>query len=121
MTGSWRASEASQLYVLDTVRRADRDRFLRALFAPGTARADLELAVLGLDHAPPQAAARAVAAAWLMGEGPERAALLAEARALRREVDPAALPILLPALSLGGMSAWRKPLAYWWAARVGRY
>jgi phytoene/squalene synthetase len=214
MTDSFRASEASQLYVLDTVRRADRDRFLGALFAPAPARADLlallafdhelartrtvtrepmlarirlqwwreavaeaagtakpraqpiveslsetvrrhglaperlvalidareeeiegpldvlraghaladlELAVLGLDHAPTQAAARAVAAAWLMGEGPERRALLAEARALRPEVDPAALPILLPALSLGGMSAWRKPLAYWWAARRGRY
>jgi Squalene/phytoene synthase len=75
----------------------------------GHALADLELAVLGIDHA------------WLMGEGAERAALLAEARALRPEVDPAALPILLPALSLGGMSAWRKPLAYWWAARRGRY
>jgi len=87
----------------------------------GHALADLELAVLGIDHVPTQAAARAVAAAWLMGEGPERAALLAEARALRREVDPAALPILLPALSLGGMSPWRKPLAYWWAARRGRY
>jgi phytoene synthase len=87
----------------------------------GHALADLELDVLGLDHAPTQAAARAVAAAWLMGEGPERAALLAEARALRPEVDPAALPILLPALSLGGMGAWRKPLAYWWAARRGRY
>jgi phytoene/squalene synthetase len=214
MTDSFRAPAASQLYVLDTVRRADRDRFLGALFAPEPARADLlallafdhelartrtvtrepmlarirlqwwreavaeaagtakpraqpiveslsetvrrrglaperlvalidareeeiegpldvlraghaladlELAVLGIDHAPTQAAARAVAAAWLMGEGPERAALLAEARALRREVDPAALPILLPALSLGGMSAWRKPLAYWWAARRGRY
>jgi Squalene/phytoene synthase len=214
MTGSWRASEASQLYVLDTVRRADRDRFLGALFAPeparadllallafdhelartravtrepmlarirlewwreavaeaaGTARpraqpiveslsetvrrhglapqrlvalidareeeiegpldvlraghalADLQLAVLGIDHAPTQQAARAVAAAWLMGEGPERQALLAQARALRPEVDRAALPILLPALSLGGMSAWRKPLAYWWAARRGRY
>ena len=214
MTDSWRASEASQLYVLDTVRRADRDRFLGALFAPEPARADLlallafdhelartravtrepmlarirlewwreavaeaagtakpraqpiveslsemvrrhglaperlvalidareeeiegaldvlraghaladlQLAVLGIDHAPTQAAARAVAAAWLMGEGPERQALLAEARALRPEVDPAALPILLPALSLGGMGAWRKPLAYWWAARRGRY
>ncbi len=214
MTDSWRASEASQLYVLDTVRRADRDRFLGALFAPEPARAgllallafdhelartrtvtrepmlarirlqwwreavaeaagsakpraqpiveslsetvrrrglaperlvalidareeeiegpldvlraghalaDLELAVLGLDHAPTQAAARAVAAAWLMGEGPEREALLAEARAFRREIDPAALPILLPALSLGGMGAWRKPLAYWWAAQRGRY
>jgi hypothetical protein len=28
---------------------------------------------------------------------------------------------VLPALSLGGMSAWLKPLAYWWAARRGRY
>jgi Squalene/phytoene synthase len=87
----------------------------------GHALADLQLAVLGIDHAPTQAAARAVAAAWLMGEGPERAALLAEARAHRPEIDPAALPILLPALSLGGMGAWRKPLAYWWAARRGRY
>jgi phytoene synthase len=214
MTGSFRAPEASHLYVLDMVRRADRDRFLGALFAPEPARADLlallafdhelartrtvtrepilarirlewwreavaeaagtakpraqpiveslsetvrrrglapqglvalidareeeiegpldvlraghaladlELAVLGIDHVPTQAAARAVAAAWLMGEGSERAALLAEARALRREVDPAALPILLPALSLGGMGAWLKPLAYWWAAKRGRY
>jgi len=87
----------------------------------GHALADLELAVLGIDHAPTRQAARAVGAAWLMGEGPERAALLAEARTLRPEVDPAALPILLPALSLGGIGAWRKPLAYWWAARRGRY
>jgi len=49
-----------------------------------------------------------VGAAWLMGEGPERAALLAEARALRPEVDPPPLPILLPALALGGIGAWRK-------------
>ena len=214
MTESYRASEASHRYVLETVRAADRDRFLGALFAPGPARADLlallafdhelartrlvtrepmlarirlewwreavaeaagtakpraqpiveslsetvrrrglaperlvalinareeeiegpldvlraghaladlQLAVLGIDHAPTRQAARAVGAAWLMGEGRERAALLSEARALRPEVDPAALPILLPALSLGGMSAWRKPLAYWWAARRGRY
>jgi Squalene/phytoene synthase len=214
MTDSFRAPEASHLFVLDTVRRADRDRFLGALFAPEPARADLlallafdhelartrmvtrepmlarirlewwreavaeaggtgkpraqpiveslsetvrrrglapqslvalidareeeiegpldvlraghaladlELAVLGVDHAPTRQAARAVAAAWLMGEGPEQRALLAEARALRREVDRAALPILLPALSLGGMGAWLKPLAYWWAARRGRY
>ncbi len=87
----------------------------------GHALADLQLAVLGIDDAPTRQAARAVSAAWLMGEGPERAALLAEARALRPTVDPAVLPILLPALSLGGMSAWRKPLAYWWAARRGRY
>jgi phytoene synthase len=214
MTDSWRAPEESQRYVLDTVRRADRDRFLAALFAPeperadllailafdhelartrtvtrepmlarirlewwreavaeaagsgkpraqpiveslsetvrrrglaperllalidareeeiegpldvlraGHALADLQLAVLGIDDAATRQAARAVAAAWLMGPGPERDALLAEARALRRDVSPAALPILLPALSLGGMSPWLTPLAYWWAARRGRY
>src|SRR6195256_3652726 len=49
MTDSWRASEASHLYVLDTVRRGDRDRFLGALFAPEPARADL-LAILAFDH-----------------------------------------------------------------------
>jgi phytoene/squalene synthetase len=87
----------------------------------GHALADLELAVLGVGDGASRRAARAIAAAWLMGEGPERAALLAEARALRREVAPAALPILLPALSLGDIGAWRKPLAYWWAARRGRY
>jgi hypothetical protein len=87
----------------------------------GHALADLELAVLGVADEPSRHAVRAVSAAWLMGEGPERDALLAEARALRREIDPAALPILLPALSLGGIGAWRKPLAYWWAARRGRY
>jgi Squalene/phytoene synthase len=87
----------------------------------GHSLADLELAVLGVGDEASRHSARAVAAAWLMGEGPERDALLAEARALRREVDPAALPILLPALSLGDIGAWRKPLAYWWAARRGRY
>jgi hypothetical protein len=56
-----------------------------------------------------------------MGEGAEREALLGEARALRGEIDPACLPILLPALSLGDIGAWRKPLAYWWAAGRGRY
>ena len=56
-----------------------------------------------------------------MGEGPERDMLLAEARARRREIDAAALPILLPALSLGDIGLWRKPLAYWWAAKRGRY
>ena len=57
-----------------------------------------------------------------MGEGPERDALLAEARALRATVDAAALPILMPALLLGRpMGPWRKPLAYWWAAKRGRY
>ena len=88
----------------------------------GHALADLELAVLGVDGAATQQAARAVGAAWLMGEGPERAALLAEARALRNGVDKVALPILLQALSLDrAMAPWRKPLAYWWAARSGRY
>jgi phytoene/squalene synthetase len=87
----------------------------------GHALADLELAVLGVGDEASSSAARAVAMAWLMGEGAERDALLSEARALHREVDPAALPILLPALSLGDIGAWRKPLAYWWAARRGRY
>jgi hypothetical protein len=87
----------------------------------GHALADLELAVLGVADEASRRAVRAVSAAWLMGEGPERDALLAEARALRREIDPAALPILLPALSLGDIGVWRKPLAYWWAARRGRY
>jgi phytoene/squalene synthetase len=87
----------------------------------GHALADLELAVLAVGDETSRRAARAVAAAWLMGAGPERDAMLADARALRREIDPAALPILLPALSLGDIGAWRKPLAYWWAARRGRY
>ena len=214
MTTPYRAPAESHRYVLDTVRRADRDRFLGALFAPDPARADLlallafdhelartrtvtrepmlarirlewwreavaeaagqgkpraqpiveslsetvrrhglapkvlialidareeevdgpldvlraghaladlELAVLGIDHAPTRAAARAVATAWLMGEGPERDGLLAEARALRREIDPSALPVLLPALSLGETRAWLRPLAYWWAAQRRRY
>ena len=87
----------------------------------GHALADLELAVLGVDDDASRGAARAVSMAWLTEAGSQRDALIAEGRALRREVDPAALPILLPALSLGGMSLWRKPLAYWWAARRGRY
>lgn len=215
MTGPYRAPETSHRFVLDTVRAADRDRFLAALFAPEPARrgllallafdhelsrtpfvtrepmlarirlewwreavteaveaatpraqpiveslgeiarrhnlttkglvalvdaheeeidgpldvvraghalADLQLDVLAVGDPATRDAARAVAAAWLMGEGPERGALLAEARARRREVDPAALPILLPALSLGApISPWRTPLAYWWAAKRGRY
>lgn len=215
MTEAYRAPDASHRFVLETVRAADRDRFLAALFAPeprrsdllallafdhelartrtvtrepmlarirlqwwreavaeaaapgtpraqpiveslsetvrrhhltpeqlealidareeeidgpldvvraGHALADLELAVLGIDDASTRRAARTIGAAWLMGEGPERAALLDEARALRNAIDQAALPILLPALSLDrGMAPWRKPLAYWWAARSGRY
>ena len=208
------ASEASQRYVLDEVRTADRDRFLAALFAPepqrsgllallafdhelsrtrtvtrepmlarirlewwrqavaeavgedkpraqpiveslsetvrrhglpqqrmldlidaraeeiegaldvvaaGHALADLQLGVLGVTDEPTRQAARTVGAAWLMGEGPERATLLAEARA-HRPVDPAALPILLPARLLDrSWSAWQKPLILWWSARRGRY
>ena len=88
----------------------------------GHALADLELAVLGVEDASSRQAAHAVAAAWLMGEGPERDQLVGDARALRRKVDPAALPILLPALSLGRpMGPLRRPLAYWWAAKRGRY
>ena len=215
MASSYRAPEAARDYVLEEVRRADRDRFLATLFAPeqqrrdllallafdhelartravarepilarirlqwwrdaaaeatgagtpraqpvveslsetarrhalplqrlvdlvdvreeeiegpldvvraGHALADLQLAVLGVTSGPTRAAARAVAAAWLMGEGPERAALLAEARARRTEVDPAALPILLPARLLDRRWApWQKPLALWWSARRGRY
>ncbi len=214
MTPPFAASETAHRYVLDEVRRADRDRFLGALFAPmparsgllallafdhelartnavtrepmlarirlawwreavaeavgtgnprsqpvvealaetarrhglakdallalvdareeevdgpldvlraGHALADLALVVLGVADDASRRAARAVGAAWLMGEGPKRDALLAEARALRGTVDPQALPILLPALSLGGMAPWRKPLAYWWSARTGRY
>ena len=49
MTVSYAAPEASHAYVLDEVRRADRDRFLGALFAPMPARAGL-LALLAFDH-----------------------------------------------------------------------
>jgi len=88
----------------------------------GHALADLELSVLGVEDAASRQAAHAVGAAWLMGDGPERDQLVGDARALRRKVDPAALPILLPALSLGRpLGPLRRPLAYWWAARRGRY
>lgn len=88
----------------------------------GDALAALQLAVLGPDDMPSREAVRAVAAAGLMGEGPERRELLAEARTLQERVDPRALPVLLPALFLDGeMSPWRKPLALWWAARRRRY
>lgn len=214
MSQSYRAPEASHRYVLNTVREADRDRFLAALFAPepartglmallafdhelgrahavasepllaeirlqwwreaateaagsgkpraqpvveslsetvrrhgltpermialidaraeeiegpldvvrtGTAFADLALAVLGVDDVTTRKAAHAVAAACLMGEGEERRAVLLEARAAGK-VDLAALPILLPARLLDRpMTAWRKPLALWWAARRGRW
>jgi phytoene/squalene synthetase len=109
-----------QLIALIDAREEEIDGPLDVLRA-GYALADLELAVLGVDDAASRGAARAINAAWLMGEGPEREALLAEARGLRGRINPAALPVLLPALSLGGIAPWRKPLAYWWAARRGRY
>lgn len=88
----------------------------------GRALADLQLAVLGVMDEPTRQAARAVGAAWLMGDGPERAALLAEARTHRTAVDPAALPILLPARLLDrNWLPWQKPLVLWWSAKRGRY
>lgn len=88
----------------------------------GHALADLELAVLGVEDTASRQAAHAIGAAWLMGEGPERDQLVGDARALRRKVDPRVLPILLPAVSLDRpMGPLRRPLAYWWAARRGRY
>jgi hypothetical protein len=84
--------------------------------------ADLQLAVLGVGDDTSRAAARAVATAWLMGAGPERDALLAEARTHRTDVDPTALPILLPARLLDRRWApWQKPVVLWWAARRGRF
>lgn len=88
----------------------------------GDALADLQLAALGVSDAVSRKAVCAVTAAGLMGEGPERASLLAEARALRTEIDRAALPALMPALAIGrDIAPWRRPLVYWWAARTGRY
>lgn len=89
--------------------------------AAGHALADLQLGVLAVTDAASRDAARAVGAAWLMGEGPERAELLAEARTHRRKVDPRALPILIPARLLDrSWAPWQKPIVLWWAAR-GRY
>lgn len=88
----------------------------------GHALADLQLGVLGLPDEPTGAAVRAVAAAWLMGDGAEREALVAQARRLRADIDSAALPLLLPARLLDRRWApWQKPLVLWWAARRGRY
>lgn len=88
----------------------------------GHALADLQLAVLGVTHEPTRDAARAVGAAWLMGEGPEREALLADARGRRAGIDTRALPILLPARLLDRRwTQWQKPLVLWWAARRGCY
>lgn len=49
MTEPYRASDSSRRYVLDLVRRADRERFLAALFAPEPQRCGL-LALLAFDH-----------------------------------------------------------------------
>src|SRR5262249_42326585 len=49
MARSYRAPAASHRYVLDEVRRVDRDRFLAALFAPEPQRGGL-LALLAFDH-----------------------------------------------------------------------
>ena len=88
----------------------------------GHALADLQLAVLDVTHVPTREAARAVGAAWLMGEGPEREALLADARSRQADIDVRALPILLPARLLDRpWTAWQKPLVLWWAAQRGRY
>jgi hypothetical protein len=88
----------------------------------GHALADLQLAVLGVTHEPTRHAARAVGAAWLMGEGPERETLLAEARSHRASIDARALPILLPARLLDRpWTPWQKPLVLWWGAHRGRY
>lgn len=112
---------ADRLRALIDAREEEIDGPLDVMRA-GHALADLELDVLGATDPASQQAAHAVAAAWLMGEGPERDSLLGDARALRRKIDPAVLPILLPALSLGKpMGPLRRPLAYWWAAKRGFY
>jgi len=88
----------------------------------GGGMADLQLDALGVRDPATRAAARAVATARLIDEGSERQALLAEARAVRAAIDPAALPVLLPAVLMDRkLSPWRRPLALWWAAKRGRY
>lgn len=112
---------ADKLRALIDAREEEIDGPLDVMRA-GHALADLQLDVLGTSDAASQQAAHAIAAAWLMGEGPERDSLVGDARALRRKIDPAVLPILLPALSLGRpMGPLRRPLAYWWAAKRGTY
>jgi phytoene synthase len=115
-----RQLSADRLVAMVDAREEEVDGALDVLRA-GHALADLQLAILGVDHAETRTAARAIGVAWLMGVGPERVALVGRARAVRRTIDPVALPILLPALSLDGIASWRKPLAYWWAARRGDY
>jgi phytoene synthase len=88
----------------------------------GGGLADLQLDALGVRDAASRAAAHAVMMARRMGEGSERQALLAQARAVRAAIDPASLPVLLPAVLMRRTySPWRRPLALWWAAKWGRY
>ncbi len=88
----------------------------------GGGLADLQLDALGVRDAATRAAARAVTTARLTGEASERQALLSEARAAHAVIDPAALPVLLPAVLMDRtFSPWRRPLALWWAAKRGRY
>jgi len=113
--------DAARLIGLIDAREEEIEGALDVLRA-GHALADLQLQVLDIADDASRQAARAVAAAWLMGEGAERAELLMDARAQRHEIDPRALPILLPALALDRRhGGWRTPLTYWWAARRGRY
>jgi Squalene/phytoene synthase len=88
----------------------------------GGGLAELQLDALGVRDAASRAAAHAVMTARLTGEGSERQALLVQARAVRAAIDPAALPVLLPAVLMDRtFSPWRRPLALWWAAKRGRY
>ena len=122
-------SETIRLYGLATDRLIDlidaREDALEARLDAarvGSGLADLQLDALGVSDPATRDAARAVATARLTSEGPERQALLAKARAARAGIDPAALPLLLPAVLMDGrLSPWRRPLALWWAARRGRY
>lgn len=111
---------AAELIALVDAREDEIDGPLDVVRA-GHALVDLELAVLGVKDEVTRDVARKIGAAWLMGEGPERDALLSEARAVRPSIDRRALPILLPALSLSGTPDWAAPIAYWWAATWGRY
>ncbi len=113
--------QASALIALIDAREEAIDGPLDARRA-GQALADLQLAVLGVADPASRKSARAIGAAWLMDEGPERSRLIAEARAARHDVDPAALPILLPARLLDRrLGEWRRPLVLWWAAKRGRW
>ena len=115
------ALAAARLIDLIDAREEEVDGALDVVRA-GHALADLQLAVLDVIDEDSRRAARAVGAAWLMGEGPEREALLTEARSLRRAIESAALPILLPARLLDRTWApWQKPLVLWWAAHRRRY